>query len=186
MKVTPMGIEGLLLLEPRCHGDDRGWFMETWQVQRYADVGVPDRFVQDNLARSAQGVLRGLHAQHPFAQGKLVQVYEGRVFDVAVDVRRGSPSFGRWAGVILDAAEPRQFWVPAGFLHGYLVLSESALFGYKCTDLYHPETQFSVRWDDPVIGVEWPLEQAPLLSEKDREAPLLADLDRGRLPAFEG
>ncbi len=186
MKVTETAIPGVLIVEPTRFGDARGWFMETWQAERYGAQGIPTAFVQDNLALSAKGVLRGLHAQHPYGQGKLVQVYRGRVFDVAVDVRRGSPSFGRWVGLTLDAERPMQFYVPPGFLHGYCVLSEEAMFGYKCTDLYHPQTQLSVRWDDPEIGIDWPLDGPPVLSEKDRDAPVLSDLVVDRLPAYEG
>ncbi len=179
-----MRIPGVLLLEPRRVGDARGWFMETWQAERYGAQGISGPFVQDNLARSAQGVLRGLHAQHPFGQGKLVQVYQGRVFDVAVDIRLGSPTFGQWVAAVLDAERPAQFYVPPGFLHGYYVLSDQAMFGYKCTDLYHPETELGVRWDDPQIGVEWPLEGEPVLSPRDRAAGLLSDCPRQRLPAY--
>lgn len=184
MKVLETEIAGVLILEPDRYGDERGWFMETWQAERYAARGLAGPFVQDNLAMSRRGVLRGLHAQHPYGQGKLVQVYQGRVFDVAVDIRIGSPTFGRWQGVILDGAEPRQFYVPPGFLHGYCVLSEQAIFGYKCTDLYHPETQFSVRWDDPEIGIDWPLPGAPVLSDKDRDATVLSEIPNERLPRF--
>ena len=184
MKIENTAIAGVLLVELERFGDERGWFMETWQSERYRQQGLPGPFVQDNLALSRQGVLRGLHVQHPHGQGKLVQVYRGRVFDVAVDIRVGSPSFGQWVGVTLDAAQPRQFYVPPGFLHGYCVLSEEAMFGYKCTDLYHPETQFSVRWNDPAIGIEWPLDGEPILSDKDRTAPFLADLPESRLSRF--
>jgi dTDP-4-dehydrorhamnose 3,5-epimerase len=184
MKMVETRIPGVLLVELDRFGDERGWFMETWQVERYAPAGIAGPFVQDNLALSGRGVLRGLHIQNPHGQGKLVQVYAGRVFDVAVDVRVGSPTFGQWVGVTLDAAEPRQFYVPPGFLHGYYVLSEQAMFGYKCTDLYHPETQFSVRWDDPGIGIEWPLDAPPVLSDKDRDAAVLSEIPTERLPRY--
>ena len=185
MKVIETGIQGLLVIEPDVHGDDRGWFVESWQSRRYSEYGIPESFVQDNMAFSRQGVLRGLHIQNPHAQGKLVQVLEGEVFDVAVDVRSGSPTFGQWSAVVLSAANHRQFWVPAGFAHGYMVTSEQALFSYKCTDFYHPEAQFSIRWDDPEIGIEWPEGIEPKLSEKDRVADLLTDIPSQKLPVFE-
>ncbi len=185
MKVTPARIPDLLVIEPRVFGDPRGFFMETWQGARYAEHGVPDRFVQDNLSSSSRGVLRGLHLQHPHAQGKLVQVLQGRVLDVAVDVRVGSPWFGQWAGVVLDDQSRNQFWVPAGFAHGYSVISEQALFSYKCTDYYHQETELSVLWNDPDIGVDWQLDQKPLLSDKDRSGLRLSEIPRDRLPVYE-
>ncbi len=184
MKVTELELPGLLLIEPKRFGDERGWFSETWQGPRYREAGIEEVFVQDNLARSAKGVLRGLHAQYPHPQGKLVQVLEGNVFDVAVDLRRGSPTFGRWYGVELTGERPMQFYVPPGFGHGYCVLSDTALFGYKCTDLYHPEAEVGVRWDDPAIGIEWPLDGEPLLSDKDRDAPLLKDVPSSKLVAY--
>lgn len=176
MKVTEFDLPGLLLIEPQRFGDARGWFSETWQAERYREAGIQEAFVQDNLARSSHGVLRGLHAQLPHAQGKLVQVLEGAVFDVAVDARQGSPTFGRWEGVELTGDESKQFYVPPGFFHGYLVLSETALFCYKVTDFYHPESELALRWDDPDVGIEWPLQGEPTLSGKDRQAPLLKDL----------
>jgi dTDP-4-dehydrorhamnose 3,5-epimerase len=186
MKVTPTDLPEVLLIEPKVHGDHRGWFMESWQAARYREVGIADAFVQDNQSYSARGTLRGLHIQHPHGQGKLVQVIQGEVFDVAVDVRRGSPHFGHWAGAHLTAENKHQLWVPKGFVHGFLVLSDTALFSYKCTDLYHPETEFSVRWDDPDIGIDWPLErllgEAPKLSDKDRDAPYLRDIPPAQLP----
>ncbi len=184
MNVIETAIPGVLLIEPQVFGDQRGFFMETWQQSRYMDAGMPERFVQDNLAYSACGVLRGLHIQNPYAQGKLVQVLQGEVYDVALDVRRGSPYFGRSVGVRLSAENRRQFYVPEGFAHGYYVLSEDALFVYKCTDLYHAETQFSVRWDDPDLDIPWPLLGAPSLAEKDADAPRLADIPVERLPTF--
>jgi len=184
MKVIETAIPGVLLFEPRVFGDRRGWFMESWQQQRYADSGLPERFVQDNQAYSRKGVLRGLHVQHPHSQGKLVQVLVGEVFDVAVDIRRGSPTFGRWVGGRLSGENRHQFYVPPGFAHGYYVLSEEALFSYKCTDLYHPETEFSVLWNDPEIGIEWPLDGEPLISDKDRQGVPLSSIDPHRLPGF--
>ena len=181
MNLIETEIPGVLLIEPKVFGDERGWFMETWQQARYADAGIGNRFVQDNLAYSRKGVLRGLHVQNPYGQGKLVQVLSGEVFDVAVDIRRGSPHFGKWVGVHLSGDNRRQFYVPEGFAHGYYVLSEQALFAYKCTDLYHPEAQFSLRWDDPALGIDWPLDGQPELADKDRDAPLLSQLAAERL-----
>jgi dTDP-4-dehydrorhamnose 3,5-epimerase len=184
MKVTEYDIPGLRLIEPKRFGDARGWFAEVWQAERYKEAGIRETFVQDNLARSAKGVLRGLHAQEPHAQGKLVQVFNGAVFDVAVDLRVGSPTFGRSQGVVLDGDTGLQFYVPPGFLHGYYVLSESALFGYKTTDIYSPASEFAVRWDDPTLAIDWPLDGAPVLSDKDRAAPLLADVPESRMSRY--
>jgi dTDP-4-dehydrorhamnose 3,5-epimerase len=184
MKVTGFEIPGLLLIEPKRFGDARGWFAEVWQDARYREAGIAETFVQDNLAMSAKGVLRGLHAQEPHAQGKLVQVFSGAVFDVAVDLRVGSPTFGRWQAVTLDGDTGLQFYVPPGLLHGYYVLSDQALFGYKTTDVYSPATEFGVRWNDPDIGIDWPLDGEPVLSDKDRAAPLLADVSETRLSRF--
>lgn len=184
MKITEFDLPGLKLIEPRRFGDARGWFAEVWQADRYREAGIDETFVQDNLAYSAKGVLRGLHAQEPHAQGKLVQVFSGRVFDVAVDLRVGSPTFGRWHGVMLDGDTGLQFYVPPGFLHGYYVVSEQALFGYKTTDIYSPSSEFAVRWNDPSIAIEWPLQGEPVLSDKDRSAPLLAEVSESRLSRF--
>ena len=186
MKVVETAIPGVLIIEPKVFGDERGFFLETWQRQRYADAGIPPGMVQDNQAYSSHGVLRGLHVQHPHAQGKLVQVLRGEVFDVAVDIRRGSPHFGQWVGVHLSGDNHCQFWVPEGFAHGYCVLSEEALFAYKCTDYYHPETQFSVLWNDPELGIDWHYEGAPQLADKDRKAPCLSAIPVARLPVFGG
>ena len=184
MNIQETDIPGVLIVEPQVHGDARGWFKETWQARRYAEAGIEGPFVQDNMARSRHGILRGLHLQHPHAQGKLVQVVLGEVFDVAVDVRRGSPCFGRWVGVMLSADNHRQLWIPPGFAHGYLVTSNEAVFSYRCTDYYHPETDLSIRWDDPDIGIEWPIVGPPLLSEKDASALLLKDVPPDRLPEY--
>ena len=183
MEVTTTPLPGVLLIAPKVFGDDRGFFVETWQAERYAEIGLPP-FVQDNLSRSARGVLRGLHFQEPEAQGKLVQVLEGEVFDVAVDIRRGSPTFGQWHGVTLSAQNKHQFYVPAGFAHGFMVTSEHALFAYKCTALYRPQFDHSLRWDDPAIGITWPGE-TPALSGKDAAAPLLAEIPEAELPSIE-
>jgi dTDP-4-dehydrorhamnose 3,5-epimerase len=185
VKVIETAIPGVLIIEPKTFGDARGFFMETYQRERYAENGIPSDLVQDNLSYSRHGVLRGLHVQHPHAQGKLVQVFRGEVFDVAVDIRRGSPTFGRWAGAHLSGENGRQFWVPAGFAHGFCVTGEDALFAYKCTDYYHPETELSIRWDDPDIGIEWPLDGSPELSQKDLGASLLKEVPADRLPPYE-
>lgn len=184
MTVTPLELPEVLLVDLRVFGDARGWFAETWRAERYAAAGIPPEFVQDNAAYSQRGVLRGLHAQYPYGQGKLIQVLRGEIYDVAVDIRRGSPTFGRWVGMRLSGDRPQQLWIPPGFAHGYCVLSDEALFTYKCTDYYHPETQFSVRWDDPAIGIDWPLERAPILADKDRAASPLRDIPAERLPPY--
>ena len=184
MKVVETGIPGLVVIEPVVHGDARGFFMETWHASRYAQAGLPGRFVQANLSRSGAGVIRGLHYQYPEPQGKLVSVPEGRVFDVAVDIRRGSPTFGQWAGVELSAENHRQFYVPEGFAHGFCVLGEAALLAYQCTAEFRPEFDRVVAWDDPDIGVRWPLGSGRL-SDKDAAAPRLADIAPGDLPPFE-
>ena len=177
MKITPTALSEVLLLEPTVHGDARGFFLESWNRRAFnAAVGHEVEFVQDNHSRSARGVLRGLHYQlPPHAQGKLVRVVQGAVFDVAVDVRRGSPTFGKWAGVELGAENHRQLWIPPGFAHGFLVLSETADFLYKTTDYYTPAAERAVRWDDPDIGIRWPLTTLPALSQKDAAAPFLRD-----------
>jgi len=180
MQVTPAALPEVLLIEPKVFGDERGFFAETWNQRAFdAAVGRETRFVQDNHSRSRQGVLRGLHYQRPpHAQGKLVRVVAGSVFDVAVDVRRESPNFGRWVGFELSAANQRQMWIPPGFAHGFLVLSDSADFLYKTTDYYAPASEGCVRWDDPAIGIDWPaLDLAPTLAAKDRDAPPLALCD---------
>ncbi len=178
MNIIRTAIPDVLILEPKVFGDARGFFMESWNQKVFDEaVGHPVRFVQDNHSRSSRGVLRGLHYQlPPHAQGKLVRVVSGSVFDVAVDLRRGSPTFGQWAGVELTGENHRQFWIPPGFAHGFVVTSETADFLYKPTDLYAPQCEGAVRWDDPTVGITWPdLGMAPLLSAKDAVAPLLAD-----------
>lgn len=184
MQVIETEIPGVLIIEPKVFGDDRGFFLETWQRMRYAQLGIPEGLVQDNLSYSQHGVLRGLHVQNPSPQGKLVQVIKGAVFDVAVDIRAGSPWFGRWVGVSLSAENKRQFWVPEGFAHGFLVTAEDALFTYKCSDYYNPRSELSIRWDDPDIGIEWPLDDAPALSAKDADAMLLKDVPQERLTPY--
>jgi dTDP-4-dehydrorhamnose 3,5-epimerase len=174
VKISETELPGVLLLEPKRFGDDRGFFMELFHEKRYAEAGIPGPFVQDNFSRSARGILRGLHFQQPQAQGKLVQVFAGAVYDVAVDIRRGSPTFGRWVGVELSADNRRQLWVPPGFAHGFCVLSESADFHYKCTDFYSPASEHGIAWNDPDLGIPWPV-KSPLLSPKDSVAPRLKD-----------
>ena len=183
MKLVETALPGVVIVEPRVFGDDRGFFMETFHSKKYADAGIPGPFVQDNFSRSAKGILRGLHFQEPHGQGKLVQVLAGSVYDVAVDVRRGSPTFGRWTAVELSAENRRQLWVPPGFAHGFCVLSERADFFYKCTDFYSPTSERSIAWNDPALAIPWPL-SAPLLSPKDAAAPCLKDAPV--LPVFMG
>ena len=183
MKIVETPLPGVLLLEPKTHGDARGFFVETFHAERYAAAGITGSFVQDNWSRSTRGTLRGLHFQEPRAQGKLVRVGIGEVFDVAVDVRRGSPTFGRWFGALLSEENKRQLWVPPGYAHGFCVTSASADFLYKCTNVYSPADERGVRWDDPAIGIEWPIAE-PLLSARDSKAPLLADAPL--LPVYDG
>jgi dTDP-4-dehydrorhamnose 3,5-epimerase len=186
MNVIPSSLPGVVVIEPKVYGDARGFFLETWNQERYAEVGLPQTFVQDNLSYSARGVLRGLHLQSPGGQGKLVSVLVGAVFDVAVDVRVGSPTFGRWVGEFLTADNHRQMFIPAGFAHGFAVTSEpGALFSYKCDAPYSPKDELTVLWDDPAIGLKWPLAD-PTLSAKDREGLRLADIPAARLPRFDG
>jgi dTDP-4-dehydrorhamnose 3,5-epimerase len=173
MNIIQTALAGVIIIEPKVFGDERGFFVETYQQKRYREIAAIDaHFVQDNHSHSAQGVLRGLHFQRQRPQGKLVFVTQGEVFDVAVDIRRDSPTFGQWAGVILSARNHRQFYVPPGYAHGFCVLSDSADFQYKCTEYYYPEDEGCVRWNDPKIGIEWPL-QNPTLSTKDAAAPFL-------------
>lgn len=183
MNVIETGIPGLLVIEPVVHGDARGFFMETWHASRYREAGLPDRFAQANLSRSGSGVIRGLHYQQPEPQGKLVSVLEGRVFDVAVDIRPDSPTFRQWAGVELSAENHRQFWVPEGFAHGFCVLGETALLSYLCTREYRAEYDSVIAWNDPDIGIRWPVEDGRL-SDKDAAAPRLDELPAERLPVL--
>lgn len=185
MRVIETELPGALIIEPRSFGDQRGFFLETYSQQRYQSMGITGRFVQDNHSRSRQGVLRGLHYQLIQPQGKLVWVTRGEVFDVAVDIRRGSPTFGRWAGTILDDRSHRQFYVPPGFAHGFCVLSEEADFVYKCTDYYHSESEQGIAWDDPDIGIVWPIQEV-VLSDKDRRNPRLKEQADEKLPKFGG
>jgi dTDP-4-dehydrorhamnose 3,5-epimerase len=189
MIVEPLALPEVLLLRPRVFHDARGHFVETWNAVRYREAGIRLDFAQDNVSVSHRGVLRGLHVQHPNGQGKLVTVLQGRVFDVAVDVRAGSPRYGQWVGAVLDGDSKAQLWVPPGFLHGFLALEDHTIFSYKCTALYNPAAEFSVRWNDPAIGIAWPGMHAgdPFrIADKDAHAPLLAEVARERLPRYQG
>jgi dTDP-4-dehydrorhamnose 3,5-epimerase len=181
MHVIVTDVPDVLIIDPKLFGDQRGFFLETYQSTRYAEHGISRPFVQDNLSRSAYGVLRGLHLQNPKTQGKLVSVLRGRVLDVAVDVRIGSPCFGRYVAVELSEENRRQLWVPRGFAHGFVVLSETADFFYKCDEFYHPKDEIVVRWDDPAIGITWGVE-SPSLAARDAAAPLLSEIKN--LPAY--
>lgn len=183
MQVSAAGIPGLLIIDPVVHGDARGFFVETYSRDRYSEVGVSTDFVQDNLSSSRRGILRGLHFQHPRGQGKLCSVLEGEVFDAVVDVRVGSPTFGKWEGVTLSSENKRQLYIPPGLAHGFCVMSERALFSYKCTDFYSAENELGLAWNDEDIGIEWPID-APLLSDKDRANPKLRDVSHDRLPRY--
>ena len=182
MRVVPTRLPGVVVIEPDVHHDGRGFFLETYHADRYREHGIPGPFVQDNHSRSTAGTLRGLHLQLKRLQGKLIRVIEGEIFDVAVDVRRGSPAFGRWVGVTLTADGFKQVYVPPGFAHGFCVVSEVAQVEYKCTDLYDPASEIGVAWNDPAIGIAWPVRE-PLLSARDSRHPMLSDLV-GVLPEF--
>lgn len=184
MKLTATPLPGVLLVEPRVFRDERGFFLEVWNAATFAAQGLDAAFVQDNHSLSQHGTLRGLHVQLPKSQGKLVRCTEGTIFDVAVDIRRGSPTFGRWFAVELSAENFRQLWVPPDYAHGFCVLSPRAQVEYKCTELYDPAGDLSIAWNDPAIGVDWPLE-APLLSPKDQQARRLEEL-ADRLPLYAG
>lgn len=178
MKLISTAIDGLLIIEPRVFGDDRGFFMESWNRQTFAQLGLDLDFAQDNHSRSARGVLRGLHYQQPNPQGKLVRVVAGRVWDVAVDLRAGSATYGRWVGVELSAENKRMFWVPQGFAHGFVSLEDGTDFLYKCTALYDPASEHSLMWSDSAVGIEWPLEGIePQLSAKDKVGKPLSDVE---------
>jgi len=183
MKVIKTDLPGCVVIEPTVHGDARGYFYESFNARTYREAGLDLQFVQSNVSRSAQGVLRGLHYQFPHSQGKLVNVLEGEVYDVAVDIRAGSPTFGRWAAAVLSADNKRHFWIPEGFAHGFVVLSEFATFCYQCTALYERAADAAIRWNDGEIAVDWPV-AAPQLSDKDQAAPFLRDVPRDKLPAY--
>jgi dTDP-4-dehydrorhamnose 3,5-epimerase len=183
MKVVETTLPGALIIEPQVFGDARGFFYESYNKASYREAGINAEFIQSNVSRSARGVLRGLHYQWPNPQGKLVSVLEGEVYDVAVDIRHGSPTFGQSIGVMLTAENHRHFWIPEGFAHGFCVLSEFATFTYQCTALYDRAADAGIRWNDADLGIDWPLSE-PLLSDKDTRAPLLKDVAIHRLPVF--
>jgi len=183
LKTTPTDLPEVLLIVPDVHRDDRGFFVETYHAARYHEAGLDAPFVQDNHSRSGRGTLRGLHAQIARPQGKLVRVTHGEVLDVAVDIRRGSPSFGRHVSAILTGDGFEQLWIPEGFAHGFCVISETAELQYKCTDFYDPTSELTIAWNDPEIGIRWPIEE-PLLSAKDRDAPNLSDCAPELLPVY--
>lgn len=183
MKLVETGLPGCVVIEPQVFGDERGEFFESFNADKLAAHGLAPVFVQGNVSRSRHGVLRGLHYQWPKPQGKYVSVLDGEVWDVAVDIRRGSPTFARWAGVVLSGDNRRHLWIPEGFAHGFVVLSESATFTYLCTASYDRAADAAIRWDDAQLAIDWPLRD-PQLSEKDARAPLLAEVAGDRLPAF--
>ncbi len=180
MRITEFELKGLLLLQPEVFRDERGFFMETWNARKYGQLGLPAAFVQDNLSRSSRGTLRGLHYQKPHSQGKLVSLLKGKVWDVSVDLRLDSPTFGKWAGIILDGDSGSQLYIPPGFAHGFCTLSEEALFFYKCTDFYSPDDERGIAWNDPQLNINWPVSD-PLLSPKDRGYPNLGKVLPGDL-----
>ncbi len=183
MKITPTDLPEVKLIEPTVHRDDRGFFLETYHAEHYREAGIETALVQDNHSRSIRGTIRGLHAQIARPQGKLIRVSAGEVIDVAVDIRKGSPRFGRFVAVRLTAAGFEQLWIPEGFAHGFCVLSESAEIQYKCTDFYDPRSELTLAWNDPEIGIDWPVEK-PLLSAKDQKGIHLADCDPALLPTY--
>lgn len=184
MIIETTHLPGVLLIKPKVFGDARGFFIETWSQKRYAEAGLDENFVQDNLSFSRRGILRGLHFQNPQPQGKLVQVLQGEVFDVAVDIRVGSPTFGQWYGTLLSEENHHQLYVPPNFAHGFCVTSDTALFSYKCTDFYNPSGEQSLLWNDPDIGIPWPVD-APQLSGKDEAGIRLKDFAPGTLPVYQ-
>jgi dTDP-4-dehydrorhamnose 3,5-epimerase len=182
MNIEPLSLPELLLIKPRVFRDDRGEFLETWREREYAATGIGP-FVQDNVSVSKKGVVRGLHLQEPRPQGKLVSALRGRIFDVAVDVRIGSPTFGKWVGVALTDENHWQLFIPAGFAHGFQALSDGVVFSYKCTDYYMPDAECTIRWNDPAVGIDWPIRDASV-APKDGAAPTLAEIPRERLPVY--
>ena len=184
MKVIDTELAGVLIFEPRVFGDSRGAFMETWRENSYGQAGIAEKFVQDNVSFSQKGTLRGLHYQYPHSQGKLVTVLSGQVLDVAVDIRRGSASFGKWFSVELSRDNHRQLYIPPGFAHGFCVISETAIFSYKCTDYYNGAAEGGVVWNDPDLGIDWPIDE-PLLSDKDLRYLRLKDIAEENLPSME-
>ncbi len=184
MKIIETPLLGVVVFEPRVFDDPRGFFLETWNRRRYCDLGITGEFVQDNASFSRKGTLRGLHFQYPRGQGKLVQVLMGAVFDVVVDIRKDSPTFRGWFGLELTADRHNQMFIPPGYAHGFLVLSDTALFTYKCTDYYHPETEAGILWNDPDIGIQWPFQEPPQLSAKDAANKPLSRIATDRLPTM--
>ena len=185
MKVIETGLAGVLIFENEIFRDPRGYLMEAWNQARYARAGLTASFVQDNLSFSSKGVLRGLHFQNPNMQGKMVFVLQGEIYDVAVDIRAGSPTFGRWVAVVLSEENRRQLFIPEGFAHGFCVTSETAMVFYKCTDLYTPAASGGIIWNDPDLGIPWPV-GTPILSEKDKAYPSLKEMPPGCLPKYGG
>lgn len=183
MKIVETPLAGVLIIEPKVFGDLRGYFFESYQQQRYADVGINPAFVQDNISHSTRGVLRGMHYQLNYPQGKLVSVTRGEVFDVVLDIRKGSPTFGQWFAAELNDENHRQLYVPPGYAHGFCVLSEVVDFQYKCTELYHPEDEAGILWNDPDVGIEWPIKDV-ILSDKDKVNKCLAEMSDELLPGF--
>lgn len=183
MNVIETGLPGALVLEPKVFPDPRGYFFETYNLKRYQELGITNEFVQDNMSYSVKGTLRGLHYQYPHSQAKLVQVLSGEVFDVAVDIRAGSPAFGQWFGITLSSENKKQLFIPKGFAHGFCVLSEHALFSYKCDDFYAPECEHGIIWSDPSLGIDWPVKE-PVISAKDEKYPSLNDIPKNELPVY--
>jgi dTDP-4-dehydrorhamnose 3,5-epimerase len=184
MKLGTTDLSGVLIIQPKVFRDERGYFAETYNHERYKQFGITQKFVQDNLSFSERGVLRGLHYQHPMAQGKLVHVLSGCVFDVVVDIRKDSPTFRRWHGIELTSENKRQIYVPPNFAHGFIVTSETALIVYKCTEYYSPDTEGTIIWNDPEIAIDWPSDIIPRLSSKDQKGSCLADIESDLLPRF--
>jgi dTDP-4-dehydrorhamnose 3,5-epimerase len=183
MKVIPQSISEVLLIEPKAFDDNRGFFLETWNAKRYHDAGLSLPFVQDNVSRSCKGVLRGLHLQYPYPQGKLVGVLDGEVLDVAVDVRVGSPSFGKWVAATLNSTNHHQLYIPPGFAHGFCVMSEVAVFYYKCTEFYHPESELGIAFNDKALNIPWSFDCLSI-SAKDKTHPILANISENLLPSY--
>lgn len=187
MRIISTKIKEIKLIEPKVFSDQRGFFYESFSLKRYQNIlNIQSNFVQDNVSRSTKGVLRGLHYQLEQTQGKLVSVSQGEVFDVAVDIRVGSPTFGQWVSATLSAENKKQLWVPEGFAHGFIVLSEIAEFTYKCTNYYHPQSEKSILWDDPDININWPKNIKPILSNKDQSGAYLANMPKNQLPIYRG
>ena len=176
MKVLETEIPDVKIIEPDVFEDQRGWLFESWHESKFTEKVLDVQFKQDNVSRSSKGVLRGLHFQTEQPQGKLVQVLVGEVYDVAVDIRKGSPTYGKWVGELLSERNKRQMWIPEGFAHGFYVLSEQAICTYKCTDLYHPKSEVCIRWDDPELAIKWPFDDEPMISTKDNAGIMLSDL----------